>query len=939
MDWAASAIELIWVGGLAALPMALLVAAISRRSWCRPATRHALWAAVLATLVGPLLTWPLGRMSLFRSDRVLAYADSLATRLHPTSGPDTTTSTAASGLPASSPTLKATDAAPAFSRSTTPSLAPATSARAPIPLRERPAMSALARQLTSTNSQRYATSPRSAAPAYVAPTRALSRLAQSLTAQAPSRYSVSPRDAAPPSMSCAAAESTPRGSHAAGKPAVVSAPASSPTAAGTPALLTQDDLAFQDARAWAVRALAARDAMAAVPPVPSEIWLAGVLVMSVLIVCRFFTARRVISHAVEAPDDIRAIVARCAERAGLAHPPQTLVSDRRISPMITCGLRPRLILPADLWRELDVESRHAVVLHEMAHLRRLDHRLRWLESIVGVLYWWHPIVWWARRRLRDEAELCCDAWVTSLIPERRRAYAEALITTKSFLSVPGTSGTPGLAVMSSRTRHLARRLTMVMTQRVAPKSSILGVALALSVALAGAFVMPSLACPPTEEEKAAQAEKTAAKSAGKAAEKAHKAKAAKAPKATSSKAEAGFLGEAPALEAMRATEENRARAADDRTRTMEAERRAYESAARAGQQQSRNAEAQRRAAEQSARAAVRAQELGAAAQRRGAEAQKRAMENQARAAENRARARGGVSVTAPAQQNAATEPREYRLSDGKREALTELMAREDVPILIERHDDKIVVHATPTQHKVFEAFINLIEPDTAKNDDAGERGKDESRHDYNEGHEHAEGHEHVDAINRHLSNALGAVTTRNGQLAASLDALRANIAGLTTTNPFIVDGLTIARVDGVADDDATETDEHAAEEAKEEWTDRLEELTGHLDELEEAAVNLAEQLEAVTERIESLAGRPRSAAPTIAMPGAPMVAALAVPPAAPTPAAAPMPALAPTPAVLPTPFAPPAPAVAPSPAAAPQPAMPPAPPSASTQPAPRAGSR
>jgi hypothetical protein len=52
----------------------------------------------------------------------------------------------------------------------------------------------------------------------------------------------------------------------------------------------------------------------------------------------------------------------------------------------------------------------------------------------------------------------------------------------------------------------------------------------------------------------------------------------------------------------------------------------------------------------------------------------------------------------------------YALSGGKLEALTELMARSDVPVLITPMDNGIQVHGTPRQQEIFAAFLNMINP-------------------------------------------------------------------------------------------------------------------------------------------------------------------------------------------------------------------------------------
>ena len=90
MDWATQGLELMWIGGLAAVPVALLAGTLSRWRGCRPATRHAMWIAVLATFVAPMLSAGLWRPAWFRSERVLAAAGSLADVIEPTVKPERT---------------------------------------------------------------------------------------------------------------------------------------------------------------------------------------------------------------------------------------------------------------------------------------------------------------------------------------------------------------------------------------------------------------------------------------------------------------------------------------------------------------------------------------------------------------------------------------------------------------------------------------------------------------------------------------------------------------------------------------------------------------------------------------------------------------------------------------------------------------------------------
>lgn len=253
--------------------------------------------------------------------------------------------------------------------------------------------------------------------------------------------------------------------------------------------------------AWLSGLAAVRDAAVNLPPLPWPVWLAGL----VLIVCKgtvdVLRFRRRLRRARGAPPVVQRLVEQAAARLGLRSAPETRVVEDRMSPMILCGMRPRLILPRPLWNELDDAGRRAIVYHELAHLRRRDHWILWVERVIACIYWWHPLLWWVRRRLHEEAEFCCDAWVTALLPRGRRSYAEALLRTKQYVSEsPVAVPASGIGMTTVRARRLARRLTMVMTENVRPGLSAAGALAALTAAIIGWLAMPARACPPTADQ-------------------------------------------------------------------------------------------------------------------------------------------------------------------------------------------------------------------------------------------------------------------------------------------------------------------------------------------------------------------------------------------------------------------------------------------------------
>jgi beta-lactamase regulating signal transducer with metallopeptidase domain/uncharacterized small protein (DUF1192 family) len=190
-----------------------------------------------------------------------------------------------------------------------------------------------------------------------------------------------------------------------------------------------------------------------------------------------------------APPPLRNRVERLARRLGLAECPGVWLIPGRVAPMLWAfGGPPRLLVPAELLRQVGPDQLDTLLIHELAHLRRHDHWVRPLEFLALGLYWWHPVAWLARRQLREAEEQCCDAWVLSLLPGAGRAYATALVETLDFLS----EARPVLPLLASGlgpVTDLKRRLTMIM-RGTTPRS--LGWGSTLALFGLGALLLPAL---------------------------------------------------------------------------------------------------------------------------------------------------------------------------------------------------------------------------------------------------------------------------------------------------------------------------------------------------------------------------------------------------------------------------------------------------------------
>jgi beta-lactamase regulating signal transducer with metallopeptidase domain len=231
------------------------------------------------------------------------------------------------------------------------------------------------------------------------------------------------------------------------------------------------------------------------------LWLAGSSVVLCLHIVRIIRFRRLLAVACLAPEGLASEVAELAARLRVRRP-LTLILASIGSPYLWGLGRPRLLWPLALLKQLPPASRPGVIVHELAHLRRRDHWVGCFLLVTECLCWWNPVFWFIRRQVRHNAELACDAWVTSTLPEQRRAYAEALIEVTQLVSWT-MAPAPALG-MSSAARHLfERRLTMIMRERVPCRVPILGL---VAIGLLGLLAVPCWsqgqppASPPVKEQ-------------------------------------------------------------------------------------------------------------------------------------------------------------------------------------------------------------------------------------------------------------------------------------------------------------------------------------------------------------------------------------------------------------------------------------------------------
>jgi hypothetical protein len=77
-------------------------------------------------------------------------------------------------------------------------------------------------------------------------------------------------------------------------------------------------------------------------------------------------------------------------------------------PAVVGVLKPTVLIPASMITGLTTEQLDALIIHELAHIRRHDYLLNLIQTIIETLLFYHPVVWWVSHSIRVEREHCCD---------------------------------------------------------------------------------------------------------------------------------------------------------------------------------------------------------------------------------------------------------------------------------------------------------------------------------------------------------------------------------------------------------------------------------------------------------------------------------------------------------------------------------------------------
>ncbi len=187
------------------------------------------------------------------------------------------------------------------------------------------------------------------------------------------------------------------------------------------------------------------------------VWFVGASAIAIRAFAQWRRLAWLVRNATIPLADCATVLARLRARFGIRRPVRLLGSLGIDTPMLVGWLRPTILLPISMLSGFTPQQIELIIAHELGHVRRWDYLANVLQVVIETILFYHPIVHWISRDVREARESCCDDLVLALAEGSPVVYASALADLEE-LRLETTVAAPALAasggVLLTRIRRI-----------------------------------------------------------------------------------------------------------------------------------------------------------------------------------------------------------------------------------------------------------------------------------------------------------------------------------------------------------------------------------------------------------------------------------------------------------------------------------------------------
>ena len=219
-----------------------------------------------------------------------------------------------------------------------------------------------------------------------------------------------------------------------------------------------------------------------------SLWLVGVLFILVLLIQRMWFVRRLIAQSEQASNRLVERLNQCVRQIGIGRNIELRLSQNITSPAV-CGLfKPKILMPTALVGELSPDKLRAVLIHELAHIKRGDLWVNFVQTVLQIIYFYNPFVWLANTVVRRIREQAVDEMVLANLGAGAKSYGNTLIDIAEMAFWKTNLSLRLIGVVESK-KALHRRIRHMLTRPI-PKSAKVGLFGTIVIIIIGSVLLP-----------------------------------------------------------------------------------------------------------------------------------------------------------------------------------------------------------------------------------------------------------------------------------------------------------------------------------------------------------------------------------------------------------------------------------------------------------------
>ena len=140
-----------------------------------------------------------------------------------------------------------------------------------------------------------------------------------------------------------------------------------------------------------------------------NIWMAGVCILSIQMTYGYLQSIRIKKHLTfPVSQSTKQITHRLIDKFNLKQKISIKESGYIQTPALIGYFKPVILLPISMISGIPNNQLEIIIAHELAHIKRHDYLVQFIQGIIELIFFYHPVVWWLSSVVNTEREHICD---------------------------------------------------------------------------------------------------------------------------------------------------------------------------------------------------------------------------------------------------------------------------------------------------------------------------------------------------------------------------------------------------------------------------------------------------------------------------------------------------------------------------------------------------